>query len=131
MSSSGTVKIDETFTFEGGKQRYETKNAWAEVAIKKDTRRGDYYIDALIGARGSGKAHIHMGANADGSIRFLLPRGKLHSLGRRVVDSKRGVLEDKTVMLKPELGKKTFKFTVEVSEPKRQIKVLFADAKLA
>lgn len=129
MSSPGTVKIDASFKFEGGKEFYETRKAWAKVRIKKDDKLGDHYVDVLMGSKGK-DPHIHLGANGDGTLRFMEDRGKLSSLRRRVVDSKRGVLEDKSAMLKPETGENTFEFTVLVDEPTRTIKVIFKDATL-
>jgi hypothetical protein len=124
-----TVKIDDNFKFDIESGRYETEHAWLELKIKKDSRRGDFYIDGLMGSKGK-KAHVHFGLNADQSYRFLLPRGSLHTFGRRAVDSKRGVLEDSVLWFKPGEGKHRATFTVVIDEPTRKIRVLFTEVKL-
>jgi hypothetical protein len=124
------VEIDSTFKFDKGREYYETENAWAKVRIQKDPRKGDFYIDVLIGSRGEKKPHAHFGINSDQSIRFFEPRDVLNSISRKVVSKNLGVIEDKTVNLKSETGTKKFTFNVNIDEPKRTIKVLFNDAEL-
>ena len=124
-----TVKIDESFKFDVASGHYETEQAWLELRIKPDPRRGDFYIDCLMGTKGR-EAHVHFGLNPDGGTRFFLPRDRLNSFERKAVDSIRGVLEDSKVMLKPEEGKHKATFTLFVDEPSRTIRVLFKDVKL-
>jgi len=124
------VEIDSTFKFDNGRKYYETENAWAKVRIQKDPRKGDYYIDVLIGSRGEEESHAHFGINSDQSCRFFESRNVLNSISRKVVSSNLGVIEDKTVNLKSETGTKKFTFNVIIDEPKRTIKVLFNDAEL-
>jgi hypothetical protein len=124
-----TVEIDESFKVDNGCGRYESERAWVELKIKLDERRGDYYIDVLMGTKGK-DAHVHYGLNRDLSGRFFLPRDSLHTLGVRAVDSKRGVLEDSITRFKEGDGSNKVTFTVVVDDASRTIRVLFADVKL-
>lgn len=122
-------KIDSSFKFEDGRKYYETPNSWAKVRIMKDPRKGDYYIDVLMGSKGDKKPHVHFGINGDQSYRFLEPRGSLHTLNRKAVGSD-GFNSDETLVLDSVPGRHRFRFTVLIEERTRTIKVLFSDAVL-
>lgn len=123
------VKIDSTFKFDGGRDYYETLNAWTKVRIVKDKKREGYYVDVLMGSKGN-KPHVHMGINGDGSYRFILPRNSLNSISQRAEDSNLGLIGDETINITPEKGPNSFTFKIIVNEPTRTIKVLFEEANL-
>ncbi|MDE1870870.1 MAG: hypothetical protein KGI06_01365 [Candidatus Micrarchaeota archaeon] len=123
-------KIDSTFKFDIASKFYETAKAWAKVRVKKDSKRGDYYIDVLIGSKGDKNPHAHIGINGDQSQRFFETRGIINTFSRKAVDSKQGLLDDRTINLKPQKGKNSFTFNVVIDDRTKTIKVLFKEAQL-
>ena len=124
-----TIKIDDSFKFDVDSGCYETATGWAKVRIRQDERREDYYIDVLSGSKGK-DAHIHYGINADQSLRFMETRDCLNTFAVKAEDSNLGVIHDGITRFKPEDGKHKFTFKVEINEPTRTIRVLFAEASL-
>lgn len=127
---SNKIAIDSSFHFDVKGGHYETKNSWAEVAIRKDKRRNDYYIDVLFGAKGQNKPHTHIGINGDQSLRFIEPRGVVHSIQKDVDSKFEGHLKTEKATFNDEPIKGTFTFKVIIDEPSRTIRVLFSDVKL-
>lgn len=131
-SGPAKVPIDSTFAWKLGRQSFRTPGAWAEVRVKTDPRQGDEYCDILIGVRTeTPEPHIHLGVNRDFSLRFVQPRGRLHSISRKVEDSNWGLTEDWTVMLKPEFGKYELQVKFRVSEPLRTVWVDFEETEFS
>jgi hypothetical protein len=128
MDKPPIVKIDESFKFEGTTNRahYETEHYWAELRILGED--GDYFIDVLTGKKGEKEAHSHMKINPDQSVRFFKSRGKVSSLSRRIESKLYGLLEDKSIVFNPEIGKINLAFRIEIDEPSRTIKVLFSES---
>lgn len=124
------VRIDSSFRFDVSSGHYETQNSWAELRIRKDSRRGDYYIEALFGTKGEKRYHTHVGINADQTLRFMKSRGVIHSIERKVDSKMEGHLETRSATLndKPPRGKLTFK--VIIDEPSRMIRFLLDEVKL-
>lgn len=129
-SAKGT---DSSFTIKEGKERLETKSFWAEFRVKKDERRGDQYIDVLIGRKDEMKPHSHIGINLDQSTRFVEPRGVLNTI-RRVVNSKQmGRLADETIEYSERRDGKpegNFVFQIIIDEPTKTITPRFEEAQL-
>ncbi len=100
------------------------------MRVKQDNKRGDYYIDVLLGTKGNSKPHAHIGINPDQSLRFADPRGVLQGIRRKIESKMFEQLEDKSVMLqdRPEKGRLTF--SVIIDEPTRTIKVQVYEAKI-
>jgi len=128
---TSVVVIDDSFKFEGGKEEYETENFWAKMRIKKDEKRGDYYIDIVEGRKSKNVPHCHIGINADQSLRFIEPREVLKTINRRVESKLYGLMEDKTVQIKSEPGGAEFTFKVEIDGPSKTIKVQFSESGFA
>lgn len=125
--------IDSIYTIKEGKQRLETENFWAEFKVKKDERRGDQYIDVLIGDRNHTAPHSHMGINFDQSTRFVEPRERLNTM-RHEIDSKlQGRLADNTIMYsEPRKGKPVGRLTFQViiDDSTKTITPKFEEARL-
>ncbi len=124
---SKLVPIDSTWTREGEREHYETAGAWATVRIMKDPKRGDEYIDLLLGVKGK-DPHAHYGINRDLSIRFHQHRGRINSIRREAIDSNLGKVDDKTLLLKPEMGRHSFQLRVYAHEPTRTVRVALAES---
>ena len=78
------------------KRRYEDKTHWATLKVKKN--KGQDYFDILIGPKGK-KAHSHLGINLDQTLRFQEGRKLVYSIGRKVESRKKGLVEDKKVVV--------------------------------
>jgi hypothetical protein len=130
--TEGLTPIDSAFTWKLGKQSFRTSGAWAEVRVKLDPRKGDQYCDVLVGVRteGGSEPHTHIGINRDGSLRFVLPRERLHTIHRLVEDSNLGVVDNRGISLKPGLGKYKLILKLRVSEPERTVWVDFEETEL-
>lgn len=63
-------------------------------------------------------------------MRFVEPRGRLNSVARKVEDSNWGVVDDRTLMLEPELGRFRLQVKIRVSEPERTVWVDFEETEL-
>ena len=128
MDKPPIVKIDESFKFEGVKNKayYETEHYWAELRIIGED--GDYFIDVLTGKKGEKEAHSHMKINPDQTVRFFESRGKVSSLSRRVESKLYRLLEDKSIVFNPEIGKNDLVFRITIDEPSRIINVLFSES---
>lgn len=129
--------IDSSFSIKEGKQRLETRNFWAFFRVRRDPRRGDYYIDLLVGRKRHVmdrlKPYAHIGINPDQSTRFVDARGVLNSVRQEIDSKQRGRLADETIEYserregKP-VGK--FIFQIIIDEPARTITPKFAEAQL-
>ena len=105
--------------------------------VKRDPRRGDYYIDLLVGRKRHVmdrlKPYAHIGINPDQSTRFVETRGVLNGIRREIDSKQRGRLADETIEYserkegKP-VGK--FIFQVIINEPTRTITPKFEEAQL-
>jgi hypothetical protein len=125
--------VDSSYTIKPGKERLESANFWAQFRVKKDDRRGDEYVDVLIGNKYETKPHSHIGINLDQSTRFVEPRGMLNTM-RREIDSKlRGRLADETLTYSvPKEGKPKGKlvFQLIIDEPTRTITPKFGESRI-
>jgi|SRR3972149_3946172 len=130
MAMHDRVRIDSSFRFDVSSGHYETQNSWAELEIKKDDRRGDYYISALFGTKGEKTHHTHVGINADQTLRFMKSRGVTQSIERKVDSKLEGHLETKKVTLNDKPPKSKLTFKVIIDEPSRTIKFLLDEVKL-
>jgi len=131
----GVQGVDSDFQIAIGKRRIETPNFWAEFRVKRDDRRGDYYIDLLVGRRGHFLDHLkhyfHIGINRDQSLRFCEGRGMLTAMRREIDSRQRGRLADETVRFKPSGGAGAeFKFQVTIDEPTKTITPKFEEVTL-
>jgi len=63
--------------------------------------------------------------------RFVMGRGRLSSISRKVEDSNWGLVEDRTAMFKSSLGKYRLQIQFRISEPERTVWVDFEEAELA
>ena len=126
------MPIDSSFKWKLGRQSFRTPGAWAKVRVKRDARSGEEYCDILVGVRTEGRSepHVHIGVNRDMTQRFVLGRGRLNSIARKVEDSNWGLVEDHTSMLKPTLGKYRMQIKFRVSEPERTVWVDFEETEL-
>lgn len=123
--------VDSSFTIARGKERLETRNFWTEFKVTRDSKRGDEYIDVVMGRRNRSKSHAHVGINLDQSIRFINPRSVLIAV-RREIDSKhRGRLKDETIRFS-EPGGEGAQFTLKVliDGPTKTITPSFEEAVL-
>jgi hypothetical protein len=127
--------VDSHFQIAIGKKRIETENFWAELKVKRDWKRGEYYIDVLAGRREHFLDHLkhyyHMGINLDQSLRFCEGRGVLTTM-RREIDSKQmGRLADDTIRFKSPVGAGAeFKFRIIIDEPTKTITPKFEEVTL-
>ncbi|MCI4364538.1 MAG: hypothetical protein L3K10_00515 [Thermoplasmata archaeon] len=121
------IRIDSTWKLEVDREHYESGDAWANVRIVQDPRRGDDYIDLVIGLKGQ-DPHAHYGIDRDLSIRFHDDRGRVNSIRREVVDSNLGKVDDKTLMLKPVKGKNSFQIRIYAHEPTRTVRVALTES---
>lgn len=124
------VRIDDSFEWKLGRQDFRTPGAWAKVRVMADPRTGEEYCDVLIGVV-SDEPHMHAGINRDLSLRFMVGRGRLHSIRREVEDSNWGRTEDKSVLFKPEPGRYQFQLKLRVSEPERTVWVDFEETAIS
>jgi hypothetical protein len=127
--------VDSHFQITTGKKRIETQNFWAEFRVKRDKRRGDYYIDLLVGRRGHFLDHLkhysHTGINSDQSLRFCEGRGVLTSMRREIDSKQRGRIADETIRFKPpERAGAEFKFQITIDEPTKTITPKFEEVTL-
>jgi len=130
LASRKKVTIDNSFHFNIRSGRYETKSSWAQVSIKKDNRRGDFYIDVLFGEKNSNKPHLHMGINADQSSRFIEHRGVISSIQKDVDSKLEGHVKTEKAIYNAKPVKGTFTFKVNIDEPTRTIKILFDEVRI-
>jgi hypothetical protein len=88
-------------------RRYEDTTHWAILRTKEDSKTGKRYFDVLVGLKG-GKPHAHFGINLNQTLRFSEFRKTTHSIGRTVVSKKKGLLEDKALVVDDDVkgGKK-------------------------
>ena len=124
------VCVDSSFKFDVSSGEYETRNTWAKLGIRKDKRRGDYYIDALFGTKGEHEHHTHLGINADQTIRFLESRGITKSIERKVESRLEGLVETKSVTMDNKLAKGKLTFSLIIDESSRTIKFQLDEVKL-
>ena len=127
--------VDSHFQIALGKRRIETKSFWAEFRVKRDNRRGDYYIDVLAGRRRHFLDHLkhyyHMGINLDQSLRFCKGRGVLTAVRREIDSKQKGRLADDIVRFKPPGGAGAeFKFQIIIDEPTKTITPKFEEVTL-
>ena len=98
--------------------------------MKKDPKKGDEYIDILIGKKGSNIPHSHFGLNLDQTFRFVEPRSAMHSI-RREIDSKfKGRISDEKIKFDGQQGPANFTFKVLIHGPTKTIEVKLKEAKL-
>ena len=122
-----TVPIDSTWKLLVDRAHFDSRNEWVEVRVRTDPRRGDDYIDLLIGVKGQ-NPHIHLGINRDLKLRFAEPRGRLNSIQREVVDSQLGKVDDTMVMLKETKGPYKFALRIYADEPTRTVKLAIEES---
>jgi hypothetical protein len=127
--------VDSHFQIAKGKKRIETPNFWAEFRVKRDKRRGDYYIDLLVGRKEHFLDHLkhysHTGINRDQSLRFCEGRGMLTAMRREIDSKQRGRIADETIQFKPPGGPGAeFKFQVTIDEPTKTITPNFEEVTL-
>jgi len=124
----GIKGVDSSFRIEPGKARLETENFWAEFKVKRDHKRGDEFVDVLIGRKGREEVHAHVGINLDQSLRFMEPRNMLTEI-RREIDSKlEGRVADEKIVLSNKPGKARFTFSILIDEPTKTITPAFREA---
>jgi len=127
-SDLGIKGVDSSFRIEPGKARLKTENFWAEFKVKRNHKRGDEYVDVLIGRKGRKEAHTHVGINLDQSLRFLEPRNVLTEV-RREIDSKlEGRVADEKIVLSHKPGNARFTFSILIDGPTKTITPLFREA---
>ena len=136
-AASGIKGIDSSFAIRKGKESFKTANFWAEFRVKRDSRRGDYYIDLLVGRKRHVMDHLkpyaHIGINPDQSTRFVETRGVLNSIRREIDSKQRGRIADETVKYSARKEGKpigNFIFQVIVDEPTKTITPKFEEAQL-
>jgi hypothetical protein len=120
--------IDSSFHIKEGKAKFKTKSFWALVRVRRAPRRGDHYIDLLVGRKGHIIDHLkpyaHIGINSDQSTRFVETREVLNSMRREIDSKQKGRLADETIEFsKPKEGKAQSKFIFQViiGEPTKTI----------
>jgi hypothetical protein len=118
------VRIDSSFKFDVQSGRYESGRSWAQVRIKKDSRRGDYYIDVLFGDKGESRPHTHMGINGDQTLRFLDPRGTTQSVTNTLESKLEGHLYTKRRMLIEAPARSTLSLKINIDIPTKTIRLL-------
>src|SRR5208282_5373377 len=131
----GVRGVDSRFQIAIRKKRIETQNFWAEFRVRRDSRRGDYYIDVLVGRRKHFFDHLkhyfHVGINLDQSVRFCDGRGALTAMRREIDSKQKGRLADETIRFKPPGGAGAeFKFQVIIDEPTKTMTPKFEEVTL-
>ena len=92
--------MDKSLWIKEIKKDSKTKTHWAKLRVKKDTKLNEKYIDVLVGGKGK-QWHTHMGINLDQTIRFTQFRSVTHAITREVKSLKRGLLENKKLIVDP------------------------------
>ena len=123
--------VDASFTIARGKERLETTNFWAEFKITRDSKRGDEYVNVVMGRKNRNKPHAHVGINLDQSIRFIVPRGVLNAMRREIDSKQRGRLKDETIRFSEPGGETAqFTFKILIDGPTKTITPSFEEAVL-
>jgi hypothetical protein len=129
-SSEGIKGVDTTFTVKRGRDKQETTHYWAIFSVKRDSRRGDEYIDVLVGSKGKRDPHIHIGINFDQSRRFVESRDRLVDMRRRIDSKLKGKLVDETITYSNKPARSRFTFKITIDEPTRTITPVFEESSL-
>jgi hypothetical protein len=137
QAAVGIIGIDSSFSIKEGREKFKTKNFWAVVRVKRDSRRGDYYIDLLVGRKKHITDHLkpyaHIGLNPDQSTRFVETRGVLNTMRREIDSKQKGRLADETIEFsKPKEGKAEgkFIFQVTIDQPTKTITPRFEEGRI-
>ena len=102
-------------------KRYKDNTHWAVLRMKKDRKNGQQYFDILIGLKDK-KPHAHLGINLDQTIRFSEFRKTTHSIKRTVVSKKKGLLENKAVVVnKDVIGGKQLVLKITMDGPTAEV----------
>jgi len=128
--SVGIKGVTPEFRIKPGKEQFETPNYWGKVRIRKDSRRGDMYIDLLAGKKRE-ELNTHIGINLDQKIRFVRSRGKLKSIRREIDSEKRGRLADDTLTFNQKSDKAKLTFKVVIDERTKTIDLQFSENPLS
>ena len=96
-------------------QYYSDEKNWAKLSTGTDKETGQPHIEVYIGLKGDNKPYDHMALTLDQALKFITSRGVVYSLSRKVESEKKGLLEDKKMIVDAEvLPQRTLVFKVNL-----------------
>lgn len=117
------MTMDKSLWIREIKKNTEDGTHWAKLRVKKDTNLNEKYIDVLVGEKDK-QWHTHIGINLDQTVRFTQFRNVTRAVTREVKSLKRGLLENKEVLVDPTISKvKTLVLKINMDGDTREVSI--------